>query len=91
MRVSYTTYNMRRDEDTINPAGHADIIVLSHEDRDGQTEDARTHPYWYTRVLNIFHVRVRYLRPRFVTPEFQDLEVLWIRWFGRDLLTHLCI
>ncbi|KAI0263908.1 hypothetical protein BC834DRAFT_970987 [Gloeopeniophorella convolvens] len=42
LRINYTTYDMRRAQDTINPRTHADIMVLVHED---DAEDL--HPYWY--------------------------------------------
>ncbi|KAJ3752587.1 hypothetical protein EV360DRAFT_54941, partial [Lentinula raphanica] len=29
LRVNYTTYDVRRDQDTINPRSHADVMVLS--------------------------------------------------------------
>ncbi|KIJ10138.1 hypothetical protein PAXINDRAFT_16841 [Paxillus involutus ATCC 200175] len=50
-RVNYTTYDLRREQDTINPSTHADIMVLSHEDE-------QTHPYWYAHVVHIFHIMV---------------------------------
>ena len=48
MRVNYTSYDMRREQDTINPRNHADVLLLSpsHE----------SHPYLYARVIHIFHV-----------------------------------
>jgi hypothetical protein len=73
---------MRRDQDSINPSSHPDVMVLSHED----TDDIEAyHPYWYARVLTIFHLRVRYVGPGSLFLDFQNLEVLWIRWFGRDI------
>ncbi|PCH44467.1 hypothetical protein WOLCODRAFT_154510 [Wolfiporia cocos MD-104 SS10] len=44
VRVNYTTYDMRRDQDTINPRTHPDVMVLAHED--DQDHNANTHPYW---------------------------------------------
>jgi len=46
LQVNHTTYDLRREQDTINPSTRADIMVLSHKDE-------RTHPYWYARVLGI--------------------------------------
>lgn len=82
LRVNYTTYDMQRSQDVINPSSHADIMVLSHED----DSEADPHPYWYARVINIFHVNV--YRDAFgedprTAP--QRMDVAWIRWFGRDL------
>ena len=40
-----------------------------------------THPFWYARVLGIFHTLVR-KHPR---QPYQRLEFLWVRWLARDL------
>ncbi|PCH35445.1 hypothetical protein WOLCODRAFT_156133 [Wolfiporia cocos MD-104 SS10] len=32
MHVNYTTYDMRRDQDMIDPRTHPDVMVLAHED-----------------------------------------------------------
>jgi len=53
LQVNYTTYDLRHERDTINPRTCADIMVLAHEDE-------RTHPYWYARIIKIFHVNVEY-------------------------------
>jgi alpha-D-ribose 1-methylphosphonate 5-triphosphate synthase subunit PhnL len=56
LRVNYTTYDMRREQDSINPrTTHCDIMLLSHEtDHASEIE----HPYWYARVIGIFHADV---------------------------------
>ena len=44
--INYTTYDMRREQDFLNPRTHADIMVLSQEPEtheDGMPE----HPYLY--------------------------------------------
>jgi hypothetical protein len=80
MRVNYTTYDMRREQDTINPRTRPDIMVLSHED-----EGDSYHPYWYARVLGIFHVNIKYMGPGSRSTHVQKIEFLFVRWFGRDL------
>ena len=70
MRVHYTTYDMRREYDTINARTHADIMVLS-----GET--APSHPYWYARVLGIYHMETW-----LGCGEKQHLEVLYVRWLA---------
>jgi hypothetical protein len=74
-RINYTTYDLRREQDSINPRTHRDIMLLAHEDE----EDS--HPFWYARVVSIFHVLVRHSS----MPVEQRMEVMWVRWFGRDL------
>ncbi|KAF9232300.1 hypothetical protein BU15DRAFT_21088, partial [Melanogaster broomeanus] len=44
------------------------------------------HPYWYARVIRIFHVNVRYYGDSSNAPsrDSQRMNVLFVRWFGRD-------
>ncbi|KAG1726169.1 uncharacterized protein EDB91DRAFT_1254428 [Suillus paluster] len=72
MQVHYTTYDMRREYDTINPNTNADIMVLS-----GETSPS--HPYWYTRVLGIYHIDTWLEGSR---TEKQHLTVLHVRWLA---------
>ena len=80
LRVNYTTYDLQRSQDVINPTAHADVMVLSHED-----EQDDPHPYWYARVISIFHVNV-YRTPLDGHPGTRPerMDVLWVRWLGRD-------
>ena len=52
-------------------------MTLSHEDEEGM----RWHPYWYAKVLKIFHVNMR----RLGSMETECMEFLWVHWFGHDL------
>jgi hypothetical protein len=79
MRVNYTTYDLRRDQDSLNPRTHADIMLLAHEN-EGSAQVA--HPYWYARILGIFHV---YAVRAGASLHQERIEFLWVRWFGRDL------
>ncbi len=73
---------MRHQKDVIKPASRPDVMVLSYED----TKDI--HPYWYVRVVKIFHVIVHHLRSapqgEHTIMEPQCMDVLWVRWFGLD-------
>ena len=83
LRVNYTTYDMRREQDSLNPRTHADIMVVSQEPttrEDGTPE----HPYWYARIIGIFHTQVLHTGPKSRTSEPQRMEFLWVRWFGLD-------
>lgn len=86
LRVNYTTYDMRRSQDSMNPRTHADIMVLSCEDEEDMDKQ---HPYWYARVIGIFHANVQHrdarVGPASRCSEPQKMEFLWVRWFGRDL------
>jgi len=79
LRVNYTTYDLRREQDTVNPLTRPDIIVLSHEEE-------RSHPYWYAHVIHIFHIMVQHRNNStspFSAPVHMD--VLFVRWFRRDI------
>ncbi len=84
--VNYTTYDLRRTQDSINPRipGHGNIMVLSPENED---ENEDPHPYWYARILGIYHANVRYIGRKHtqLSSEPKCMEFLFVRWFGRDL------
>ncbi|KIJ64394.1 hypothetical protein HYDPIDRAFT_90003, partial [Hydnomerulius pinastri MD-312] len=72
--VNYTTYDVRRAQDTINPrTEHRDIMLLAPLDS--------AHPFLYARVLGIFHANVIYTGPGLKDYHPRCLEVLWVRWF----------
>lgn len=83
LRVNYTTYDMRRDQDCISPRTRPDVMVLNPGEDD--VSERRSHPYWYARVCGIFHVNVQYTGPAFVSKKEHRVEFLWVRWYGRDL------
>ncbi|KAF7372464.1 C2H2-type domain-containing protein [Mycena venus] len=76
LRVNYTTYDMRINQDSINPRTHADVMVISPETGPG------AHPFWYARVLGVFHADVLHTGPESRTNGSQSMEFLWVRWFG---------
>ena len=82
LRINYTTYDMRRSQDSMNPRTHAGIMVLSCEDEE---DKGKQHPYWYARIIGIFHAHVRHVGPSSKCSEPQRMEFLWVRWFGREL------
>ena len=80
LHINYTTYDLRRAQDSLNPRMHLDTMVLSHED----TENP--HPYWYAWIIGIFHVDVRYRGPEIPDHAPKCIDLLWVRWFARH--TH---
>ena len=56
-------------------------MVLSHEDK-----SVNPHQYWYARVIGIFHADVRLNTGNGTATKSRRLEVLWVRWFGLDVL-----
>lgn len=76
MQVNYTTYDVRREQDVINPRTHNNVMVLSRETELGH------HPYWYARVLRVFRAHVRHCGVDSRNLSVQPIEVLWVRWYG---------
>ncbi|KAI0316147.1 hypothetical protein OF83DRAFT_1128468 [Amylostereum chailletii] len=79
LRVNFTTDDLRRKQDTINPRTHADVMVLS-PDKDGSKV-----PYWFARVLDIFHLDVIHRGPLSQSTKIQRVDVLWVRWLGLNV------
>ncbi|KAF7293463.1 hypothetical protein MIND_01124000 [Mycena indigotica] len=79
LRVNFTTYDLRRDQDVINPRSRKFCIVA------GQDPQNR-HELWYGEVLGIFHTRVLLAdQPN----KARRMEFLWMRWLQRDV-TYRC-
>ncbi|KAK0421714.1 hypothetical protein EV421DRAFT_1724714 [Armillaria borealis] len=78
MRINYTSYDMRRDQDSINPRTHNDVMMVSPETGD------HAHPFWYARVLGIFHAQVCHTGPEARSHSVQNMEFLWVRWYGTE-------
>ncbi|KAI6113765.1 hypothetical protein EDD16DRAFT_1124651 [Pisolithus croceorrhizus] len=78
LHVNYTTYDVRRDQDSLNPCTHADVVVLSHE------SEENPHPYWYARIIAIFHLDIRFNGPEVDDHSVKHMDVLLVRWFARD-------
>ena len=75
LRVNYTTYDLRRESDSINPrTDHRDIMLLS-------SSNGKDHPFSYARVLGIFHANVIYTGPGSKNFLSCRIEFLWVRWF----------
>ena len=74
--IIYTTYDVHREQDTINPHTHNNMMVLSHE-----TESSH-HPYWYTHMLQVFRAYVRHCGEESRNLSVQPMEILWVRWYG---------
>jgi len=76
LRVNYMTYDLRWDQDSMNLRTHCDVMVMSRD------AGPNAHPYWYARVLGVFHIRVLHTGPAATNRSVQHLEFLWVQWFG---------
>ena len=85
LRVNFTTYDMRRDYDIINPTKHANVLAVSplFDPSVNQSDDG--HPFVYARVLGIYHVDVIYSVPGTQNSIARTMEFLFVRWFQRDV------
>ena len=73
LRINYTTYDMRRETDVVNPrTAHRDILLLA--------EDGSDHQFCYARVLAIFHANVIYTGSGSKDFSPHRMEFLWVRW-----------
>ncbi|KAF8259781.1 hypothetical protein EI94DRAFT_1812784 [Lactarius quietus] len=51
LQVNYTTHDLRHEQDYIKLPTYPNIMVLCHD-------GPEPHPYWYARVIGIFHAIV---------------------------------
>ncbi|EIW53821.1 uncharacterized protein TRAVEDRAFT_131884 [Trametes versicolor FP-101664 SS1] len=79
LRINYTTYDIRRDQDIIKPTTHPDIMLLADD-------PISAHPFWYARVIDIFHANVRYTGAGAtrLMREGLRMDFLWVRWYRLD-------
>ena len=78
LRLNYTTYDLRRKQDSLHPERQANIMIRAHED---ETEGAAWHPYWYARILGVYHAVVQHHDD---PTGFHQMDFLWVQWYGRE-------
>ncbi|KAF7363034.1 hypothetical protein MVEN_00655200 [Mycena venus] len=77
LRVNYTTYDVRRDQDVLNPDAQSFVMVRSPE------TEAGAHPYWYAQILGVFNATVHRVDPLSgLGTRKEIMEFLWVRWLG---------
>ncbi|CUA69692.1 Colossin-A [Rhizoctonia solani] len=75
LRINYTSYDVRRQYDTINPKSPCRFILLPSNTSD----NPHARPFLYARVLGIYHANVRYCgRPP------KRMDFVWVRWLDYD-------
>lgn len=85
LRVNYTSYDVRRSQDTINArTSHCNVMTLA-ENVDGASISATTtssRPYLYARVLGTYHANVFYNGPKKANyQQSHRIDFLWVRWY----------
>jgi len=80
VQINYTTYDVRRDGDIINPRFYPDIMVNSPE------TGPNAQPFWYARVIGVFHAIVSSTHPELevMARSRRHMDFLWVRWFGME-------
>ena len=97
-RLYYTSYDIRRESDTIHLTTRPDIILRAPPP--DQIDDIRGYePFWYARVIGIHHVKVYTTHTQVYTThtqvytthtQVQDggqvrcMKYLWVWWFGSE-------
>ncbi|KAJ7744585.1 hypothetical protein B0H16DRAFT_1727153 [Mycena metata] len=77
IRINYTSYDVRRGQDSMNPRTHADIMMLAPED----TSD--DHPFTYARIIGVFHCDAVH-RDGSNVSHAVPMSFLWVRRFRLD-------
>jgi hypothetical protein len=86
LRINYTTYDVRRAQDVVNPStSHHNVMLLADSNNDHSTLD---HPFLYARILGTYHANVIYLGSGMVDYQPKRMEFLWVRWYESVGVMH---
>ncbi|KAF6747597.1 hypothetical protein DFP72DRAFT_972254 [Ephemerocybe angulata] len=78
--VNYTTYDMRREQDILNPKTHRrDIMCIKSEDPTDTSPNR--HRFCYARILGVYHVNVVFRGRGSIDRRPRRFDILWVRWF----------
>lgn len=82
-RFHFTTYDVRRGTDIINPGtSHYNVMLLaSGADANNSDDPSNLHHFLYARVLGVYHANVIYTGPGMKDYEARRLDFLWVRWY----------
>lgn len=86
MHINYTSYDVRRDQDILNPGRNRANIMLLADPTQEDEDDTRL--FRYARVLRIFHVNVITVGAGMADDRPRRVEVLWVRWYRRSASTE---
>ncbi len=83
-RLYYTSYDVQRESDTINLTSCPNVIVRAPPL--DQFDGSDTYePFWYARVIGIYHAKVFTEHPRVQDgAQVRRMNFLWVRWFGNE-------
>ena len=72
--INYTSYDMKQEQDSLNPCTHANIMMLLYND------NSNRHSYWYVHIIGLFHVI--FCHPSSINP--LKFDVVQVCWYGKD-------
>ncbi|CAE6447491.1 unnamed protein product [Rhizoctonia solani] len=76
LKARYTTYDVRRNEDKINPSTPKHFVLALSST--STTPSSGADRFWYAQVLGIYHANVSYDGSR-----SKRVDFLWVRWLAR--------
>lgn len=78
IRINYTTYDVRRSQDTVNAStSHHNIMVLA------DSNSTLDEEFMYARVLGIYHANIIYVGAGSLDYQPRRMEFLWVRWYRK--------
>ncbi|RXW14632.1 hypothetical protein EST38_g11221 [Candolleomyces aberdarensis] len=78
LHINYTTYDMRREQDILNPkTTRRDFMCL----RDDPGPSCGAHRFCYGRLIGIYHVNVAFLGAGSLDRRERRFDILLVRWF----------
>ncbi|KAJ3537968.1 hypothetical protein NMY22_g5372 [Coprinellus aureogranulatus] len=91
-QINFTTYDCRRDQDTVNAStSRRDVMCLYEESpfaelqQQGLGAADQVHPtpkhFSYARLLKTFHINIVYGGPGTLDLRPRRFDVLWVRWY----------
>jgi len=79
-RFNFTTYDVRRGVDIINPGtSRCNIMLLA--DTTDEPPNLHQHHFLYARIIGAYHANVIYTGPGSHDFQPRRLDFLWVRWF----------
>jgi len=80
-RFHFTTYDIWRGTDTINPSTSRCNVMLLADNADITDSSSTEHRFLYARVLGVYHTNVVYTGPGMHDYQARRLDFLWVRWY----------
>lgn len=81
-RINYTTYDIRRAQDTINiNSSRRDIMVLNDTSDEDEGCGQELQRFLYARVIGVFHTNIVFTGPGSLDYQPRRMDFLWVRWF----------